>query len=357
MNWTIDKTARERAYRQLYRQIRGDIISGKLPRGTKLPSKRLLADELGISIITVEHALALLTDEGCLESRPRSGFYVSFGGLPQQEKRRRPSLSAMQAPPEAPEDFPFALWAKTMRNVLSEYGERILSRVPGTGSPELKSAIADWMARSRGLSLDPERMIIGSGAEYLYSLVAQLLGPGCPVALENPSYEKIRKVYEANGAVCEWLAMGADGILSEELERCRAALLHVTPYHSYPSGVTASAAKKHEYAVWAKKNGSYLAEDDYDSEFAAGSLPAETLISLLPEQVIYINSFSKTLAPAIRTGFMVLPEKLHEKYRQTLDFYSCTVPVFDQIVLAEFIRGGHLERYVNRRRRKQRAGL
>ncbi len=357
MNWKIDPDRKEAAYLQLYRQIRADIVSGALTPETKLPSKRTLAEELGVSVITVEHALELLTDEAYITARPRSGFYVSFGGLRQTVQRRPAAISQMQAPPDAPADFPFSLWARTMRSVLSEYGERILSSAPGTGCPELKSAIAEWMARSRGLLLDPERILIGSGAEYLYGLVVQLLGRKSLFALEDPCYEKIRQVYEANGAVCEFLKMGPDGILPEELARSRASLLHVTPYHSYPSGVTASAAKRHEYTAWAKARQAYLVEDDYDSEFAMLRMPAETLLSLLPERVIYINTFSKTLAPAIRTGFMVLPTALNEKYRAELDFYSCTVPVFDQLVLAEFIRAGHLERMIGRRRRALRTGL
>ena len=128
----------------------------------------------------------------------------------------------------------------------------------------------------------------------------------------------------------------------------------MTPFHSYPSGVTATAAKRHEYAAWARERGAVIVEDDYDSELASPTRRIETIFSLAPERVIYLNTFSKTLAPAMRTGFMVLPEALNEEYRARLDFYSCTVPVYDQYVLAAFLEGGHLERYINRRRRKLR---
>ena len=148
--------------------------------------------------------------------------------------------------------------------------------------------------------------------------------------------------------------MGEDGIRSEALQRCGAGVLHVTPFHSYPSGVTASAAKRREYAAWAGERQSVIIEDDYDSEFASVTGQIETIFSLAPERVIYVNTFSKILAPAMRTGFLVLPEALEERYRQRLDFYSCTVPIYDQYVLAEFIRQGHMERYINRRRRKLR---
>ena len=204
------------------------------------------------------------------------------------------------------------------------------------------------------MRITPGQIVIGSGAEYLYSLVVQLLGNHCVFALENPCYSKIRLVYEANGASCELLTMGSDGILSSELSACRADALHITPFHSYPSGVTASAAKRHEYAVWAREHHSVIVEDDYDSAFASLSRQIETVFSIAPEQVIYINTFSKLLAPAIRTGFMVLPRHMLELYQQKLGFYSCTVPVFEQLVLASFIEEGHMERYINRRKRKLR---
>ena len=131
-------------------------------------------------------------------------------------------------------------------------------------------------------------------------------------------------------------------------------MLHVTPFHSYPSGVTATAAKRHEYAAWARERGAVIVEDDYDSELASPTRHIETICSLAPECVIYLNTFSKTIAPAMRTGYMVLPEALDGLYRERLEFYSCSVPVYDQFVLAAFLNGGHLERYINRRRRAER---
>ena len=158
-------------------------------------------------------------------------------------------------------------------------------------------------------------------------------------------------MYEANGVECTELAMGEDGIISSELSGCAAGVLHVTPFNSYPSHVTAPASKRHEYARWARAHGAYIVEDDYDSEFSSVTRQIDTIYSLAPEQVIYVNTFSKTLAPAMRTAYMVLPEELMAEYTRRLGFYSCTVPAFEQYVLAEFINGGELERYINRRRR------
>ena len=353
MRYVIEKHGAESAYWQLYTQLRREILSGEIPRGLRLPSKRLLAEELGVSVITVEHAYALLVDEGYAEARPRSGYYAAFGGPAGSSPAPRASLADMSAGHRAPEDFPFSTLARTMRTVLSEYDRRILDKSPNRGCRELREALCAWLRRSRGLELSPEQIVVGSGAEYLYGLVVQLLGRDVVYGLEEPCYETIRRVYEANGARCEALRMGPDGIESAALQVSKAGVLHVTPFHSYPSGVTASAAKRHEYAAWARARDAVIVEDDYDAELASPTRQIETIASLAPERVIYMNSFSKLLAPAMRTAFMVLPEALNEEYRQRLDFYSCSVPVYDQYVLSAFINGGHLERYINRRRRQQ----
>ena len=329
MKYTIDRAARKSAYMQIYEQLKADIVSGVIPRGTKLPSKRLLAGELGVSLVTVEHALNLLVDEGYAEARERSGLYACFGGAAGNE----------------------------MRRVLTEYDRRLLERSPGGGVPELRQSIAAYIARSRGLTVSPERILVGAGAEYLYSLIAQFFGQGIRIALEDPCYSRIRQVYEANGARCFGLPMGADGILSAALSDCEAEVLHVTPFNSYPSHVTASASKRHEYAAWARARESFIVEDDYDAELASVTKQIETICSLAPERVLYLNTFSRSFAPSMRTAYLVLPEGLVEPWRQKLGFYACAVPVFEQYVLAEFLNSGELERYINRRRRKLRQGI
>ncbi|MBQ2960975.1 MAG: PLP-dependent aminotransferase family protein [Oscillospiraceae bacterium] len=353
MKYFIDRESKESAYMQLYRQLRRDIISGEIVRGSKLPSKRLVAGELGISLVTVEHAYALLLDEGYAESRERSGYFAAFGGETRQEKAL-PPIAAEQSLSDVPEDFPFSALAKTMRRVLTEYDRRILIKSPGSGCIELRSAIAAYLERSRGIDVSPEQIVIGSGAEYLYSMIVQLLGRETTIAHEEPCYERIVQVYEANGASCMPLTMGEDGILSSALAGCQAGALHVSPFNSYPSRVTASASKRHEYAAWAAEKGSLIVEDDYDSEFSSVTKHIDTIYSIAPENTIYLNTFTRTLVPSIRTAYMVLPKRLLGQYQQKLGFYSCTVPVFEQFVLAEYINSGELECYINRRRRKMR---
>ena len=351
-------------YMKLYIALREKITKGLYGLGDKLPSKRQLADESGYSVITVEHAYELLVEEGYVESRERSGYFVIYkesdaypvGYKNESLQRKAAEPAILERREEGEQDlFPFSAFAKTMRAVLSTWGKKILNPSPGKGCMEFREALSVYLARSRNMNVSPEQILIGSGAEYLYGLNVQVLGRHRTYALENPSYHKIRRVYEAGGAPVEFLNMGNDGILTKELEKSRASVLHVTPFNSYPSGITASASKRVEYIRWAKDRHGYIIEDDFDSEFTLLSKPEDTLFSLSPEEgVIYMNSFSKTIAPSMRVGYLVLPENLMELYEEKVGFYSCTVPVFDQLVLAEFIGSGQFERHINRVRRRRR---
>ena len=357
MKYRIEKDSPQSAYLQLYHQLRGDIVSGVYPNGKKLPSKRLLAEQTGVSVITVEHAYAILCDEGYLEPRERSGYFVSYSAADCFPVAEPDSVRQLPSARDLADDFPFSVLAKTMRRVLSEYGESILVKSPNNGCTELRKAIAAYLARCRGINVAPSQIVIGSGAEYLYGLIVQLLGRERVFALENPSYEKIRRVYLANGVTCDMLRLGSDGIRTSELARTDASVLHVTPFHSFPSGITASAGKRSEYIRWAHSRDGYIVEDDFDSEFTLSSKAEDTLFSLEPKRsVLYLNTFSKTIAPSMRLGYMVLPESLTDAFEQSVGFYSCTVPVFEQYVLAELLSNGDFERHINRVRRRRRKG-
>ena len=356
MRYSILPSSGKAAYMQLYEQLRKDIVGGVWPFGTKLPSKRLLAEETGVSVITVEHTYAILCGEGYIEARQRSGYFVVY--------REGDLLSAAEAPRRFPihpprlhngkSEFPYTVLAKTMRRVLADYGEQILEKSPNQGCPELRSAIAAYLARSNGMDVSPEQIMIGAGAEYLYGLIVQLLGKDRVFGLEDPSYEKIRRVYEANGAVCDLLKLGQEGIESVALENTRATVLHITPFNSFPSGITASASKRQEYLRWAEKRKGYLIEDNYDSEMTVSKKYEDTVFSLSRQRVLYLNTFSKTISPSLRIGYMVLPEHLTEPFDRKLGFYSCTVPTLMQYVLAELINNGAFERQINRVRRNKR---
>ena len=394
MNQREDKSK----YYYLYSAIKEDILSGTLKKNEKLPSKRSLAEHLGVSLITVENAYQMLKDEGYIESRERSGYYVTelklLGKKVKVEKelellgrRQRKQLLFLSNEQGEKEEllrkqtkmhtqekvlFPESVYFKTVRSVLTEYGSELLEKSPNEGCAILRNAIAKYLLRYRGIFAQPEQIIIGSGAEHLYSTVVRMFGNDKVYGLENPSYQQIRMVYEGMGASCEMLQMGKEGILSTELEKTQADILHVTPFHSYPSGVTATVRKRHDYLEWVKNvspncsriglddeqsihgkmHERIIIEDDFDSEFFMPGKPIDTLYMLDDNQsVIYLNTFSKSLSPSIRIGYMILPEKYLEVYRGKMGDFSCTVPVLDQYVLAEFIDQGHFEQHLNRVRR------
>lgn len=356
MRYVIEKKAAEPAYLQLYRQLRQDILQGVYPYGTKLPSKRTIAMETELSTITVEHTYGLLCDEGYAEARERSGYFVLFrtddGFAAAPSEGLQFFRSASQTQESA---FPVSVLAKTMRRVINDLGEGILQKSPNEGIPELRQAIAQYLRRSRGIQAEPEQIIIGSGSEYLYGLTVELLGRDRVYGMESPSYNKIRQVYEAADVRFEMLPLGRDGIASKALAVTEADVLHITPYRSFPSGVTASASKRHEYLRWAGRPGNYIIEDDFESEFSVSSKPVDTLFSHAPgDNVIYMNTFSKTVSAGMRVGYMVLPKHLVAIFQEKLGFYSCTVPTFEQFVLAALISGGDFERHINRVRRQKR---
>lgn len=363
MNFTLNEKSTIPAYLQLYEKIKRDIHNGAYPYNSKLPSKRTMAAETGLSTVTVEHSYALLCEEGYIEAKERSGFFVKFrfdDGFIESAHRTipHPPMPMYTNTPDALPRFPFSVLCKTMRRVMNEYGETILEKSPNQGCPELCQAIKEHLTRNRGIEAKTEQIIIGSGAEYLYNLIVGLFGRNHIFALEAPSYQKIEQVYRAAGAVCDLLPLGADGIESRALANTKATVLHISPYRSFPSGITASASKKHEYLRWAEKVHGYIVEDDFESEFSVSGKPEETLFSLSQsQQVIYMNTFSKTISPALRIGYMILPLDLLPAFQDKLGFYSCTVPTFEQLVLAELISGGDFERHINRVRRAKRKVL
>ena len=345
------------AYLTLYESLREEIISGVRPFGSRLPSRRELARERGVSAVTAEHSVELLCEEGYAEPRPRSGCYVVYresDGFVQPSVRPDHRLSPA-APAPGRNTFPFPTLAKIMRRVLSEYGEEILVRPPHTGCKELREALSSYLARNRGIRVQPEQIVIGAGAEYLYGLVVELLGSGRIYGIESPSYQKIEQVYRSRGVQVESCPLGKDGILSETLRNTSASVLHITPFRSFPSGVTATASKRREYLLWADDPDRYIVEDDYESEFSLLRKPEETLFAGTDRQnVIYLNTFSRTVSPSFRVGYMVLPPALLPVFESRVGFYSCTVPAFEQYVLAELISGGEFERHINRIRRRER---
>ncbi len=344
-------------YFEIYNDIKHRILNKGYAHGEKLPSKRITADKYGCSVVTVESAYAMLTDEGYIEPKERSGYFVCKIDAFHTDEPREFEIEHLEEHTQGQKspDFEYSLWFKTIRKVISERGEELFIKAPSMGCAVLRNVLADYLYTSRAMAVKPKSIVIGSGAEQLYEIAVKLLGRDKIFGIEDPSYSKIEAVYSGAGANIKKLKMGKDGIDSRELSGSGIDVLHVTPYRSFPTDVTTSVQKKYEYLNFAGTD-KYIVEDDFNSEFYKPGQPAQTLYSLDKHQrVIYINTFSKSLSPSMRIGYMILPEGLLETYGRVLGEFSCSVPVLDQYVLAEYISSGNFVRHLNRIRRKSRA--
>ena len=258
-------------------------------------------------------------------------------------------LSGNRTPAER---FPFTVWARLMRATVNSLGSELLQPPPCGGVRPLREAIAAHLQSFRGMQVDPECVIVGAGTEYLYGLLIQLLGRDRVYCLENPGYRKVAQVYRAGGAECRWAPLDDDGMTVAGLEAAGADVAHISPTHHFPTGITMPVGRRYELLAWAAaKEGRYIIEDDYDSEFRLTGRPIPSLQSIdRGGRVIYMNTFSKTLASTVRISYMVLPPQLAAEYNGRLSFYACTVSNFEQYTLASFIGDGYFEKHLNRMR-------
>ena len=258
-------------------------------------------------------------------------------------------LSGNRAPEER---FPFTVWARLLRNTINSLGSELLLPSPCGGVRPLREAIATHLQSFRGMRVDPDRIIVGAGTEYLYGLLIQLLGRDRIYCLENPGYRKAAQIYRSNGAACRWAPLDDGGMTVAGLEAAEADVAHISPTHHFPTGITMPVGRRYELLAWAaEQEGRYIIEDDYDSEFRLTGRPIPSLESIDRNgRVIYMNTFSKTLASTVRISYMVLPPQLAERYYERLSFYSCTVSNFEQYTLASFIGDGYFEKHLNRMR-------
>ncbi len=346
-------------YEALYRCIRGDILSGKLAAGEKLPSKRALSAHLEVSKITVEAAYNQLAAEGYIVAREKVGYFVeAVDTVPQparQEKRpavcpKEPQPALLDLTANTPAKFPFTVWSRLQRETLLDFGHNLLEPVPHQGVEALRQAIAGHLAGFRGMQVDPENIVIGAGTDFLYNLLLQLLGQDKIYALEEPGYGKIRRIYDAAGAKSIPAPMDSQGVIPEAIGV--ADVLHISPSHHFPTGLITPLQRRQALLRWAREGEKWIIEDDYDSEFRFDAHPMSAMYTPQADgRVIYMNSFSKSLAPSIRMGYMVLPQELMAQFREKLGFYSCTVSGFEQHTLARFLSQGHFEKHINRMRK------
>lgn len=362
-----------RLYEQIYAHIKKEIQEGRLLFGERLPSARFLADYLQISRSTVDYAYGQLLAEGYIEAVPRKGYFVcsmeELFQLKGQEAQSRPVL-ARPAPLSPKEEekgilfdfspheidmsgFPFSVWKKLTKQILTCANSDLFARGEAQGDYGLRLSISRYLHASRGVNCAPEQLIVGAGNDYLLMLLEKILGQRVRIAMDNPTYQRSYGIFRSFAYDIVALEMDESGMRAQDLEREKVQAAYVMPSHQFPTGLVMPIRRRLELLKWAAKAPErYLIEDDYDSEFRFRGKPIPALqASDELGKVIYLGSFSKAIAPAIRISFMVLPPPLLEAYRASCAFYSCTVSRIDQSILNEFIKNGYFERHLNKMRK------
>ena len=354
-------------YQQLRDSIAAEIRLGHLRAGDRLPGKRSLASQLAVAVNTVDTAYQMLVAEGYLESRPKSGFFV----LPYTDTLKPPVPQETIFHRTAPAFrfdlstgsvdtalFPFRTWGRIQKDLLYS-GSELLSHGHRMGDENLRSAIAEYLRAYRGVECSSSQIVVGAGMEYLLGLVAQLF-QGSTAAIENPGYLRSRTILENCGVTCRCAAIDEGGLSVKSLEECGADLCYVTPSHHFPTGVTMPAGRRSQLLQWAtKQSGRYILEDDYDAEFRFDMRPLPSLQGMAGPNgpVIYLCTFSKSLAPSIRIACMVLPTSLLPRYLAMFGSYSNTVSRFEQQTLHRFLTEGYFTRHLARMRKSYRSRM
>lgn len=367
-------------YEKIYEYIKNEIVDGKISKGEKLPSTRLLAKNLSVSRSTVELAYDQLLAEGYIEAEPYRGYFVCDVEALYQLEQRNHMQEKLQAGQDwqpgwkteikhgagsskqkeidfSPytidtQNFPYNVWRKLHKNVLLDDREEILLSGDGQGDHELRMAIADYLHQARGVNCVAEQIIIGAGNEYLELLLAQVLGEKKTVLMDDPTYLQAYRTFSNMGYLVKNIPAEQGSMPIEAVRRENADILYVMPSHQFPLGTVMPLKQRLELLKWAsEKEGRYLIEDDHDSEYRYKGKPIPSLQSIdHEEKVIYLGTFSKSIAPSLRISYMVLPQHLLKNYQNFCGFYSTTVSKIQQEVLCGFIRGGYFGRHLNKMR-------
>lgn len=383
LTYDLDEKGDDSLYFYLYKCIKIDIERGIIAPGARLPSKRKLASNLNVGLITVEAAYQQLSAEGYIESIERRGYFANdvFGNKSNASSQALNSLKDKQANNFKKEleknnkqkeeiiefdltgsgvlqkSFPMATWAKCVRDTLSQENESTLTEeVENTGAPALREQIARHLFETRGLDANPDNIVVGSGAQTLYNLLIQLIGRDRKVALEDPGYSRLTNIYEKNDLKVAYAGMDENGVCVKEVRETNANLLHIMPSHQFPTGIVTSIGRRYELLGWANEGDNrFIIEDDYDCEFRLEGRPIPTLQGIdASGKVIYSNTFTKSLGSAFRIAYLVLPDTLAHKWKNDFSFYSCTVPALDQLALARFMEKGDFERHISRTKKQAR---
>ena len=354
-------------FQQLVNQLRDKITQGELAGGSRLGSSRDLARSLAISRTIVLEAFEQLRMEGYLEGRPGSGTYVrselllplSAAGPPARDAPRRTADSAtdlLSFVPGLPDTdlFPRRKWLDCYRRAVEYADTRDLSYAPPGGRRDLRETLAKELYRTKGIHTNPESIFITAGSSQAIAMLAQCF-PSPRVALEDPQAEFVYRIFRDLGCGLSLIPVDEQGIVDTLIPNAPVDLLYTTPSHQFPLGGTLSAERRITLLQKAKELGAWIVEDDFDSEFRYLGRPITPLQVMAPERVVYIGSFSKTVSPALRLGFAVLPPGLVQPMRNVAERRDLWLEGLQQKAMALFIREGHLERHIARAHRAYRA--
>ena len=351
-------------YEQIYRYIKEDIQKGRIGAKEKLPSSRALSAHLEVSRSTVDLAYGQLLAEGYLESAPCRGYYACS----MEELYRLVPDTEMQEPKDTGktfaydydftpngidlDSFPYGIWRKISRNILIDDKKELFRLGDPKGERELRETIRSYLHQARGVNCSPEQVVLGAGNDYLLLLLSAVLGTGHRIAMETPTYKHAYRIFEQLGFLLSTVPADAQGMQVDQLQKTGADIAYVMPSHQYPLGIVMPIKRRLELLAWAEeRKGRYLIEDDYDSEFRYKGKPIPSLQgSDSGGRVIYMGTFSKSIAPAIRISYLVLPRELLRLCEEKLCLFSSTVSRIDQMILNTFIKEGHFERHLNRMR-------
>jgi Transcriptional regulators containing a DNA-binding HTH domain and an aminotransferase domain (MocR family) and their eukaryotic orthologs len=366
----IDKTSEIPLIKQVYQQIRSLILDGELKAGEKLPATRELAAHINVSRNVIIEAYELLIAEGYIVSSPGSGTYIAEGVFlegTRPETRPQTGLSCHCEPKSGKIDFrsgipdlqllPRKKWSQLEHQICLDSPAGIFGYDFPEGRLELRTALCRYLKKSRGVNCGPEQIIVTCGAvQALFILTKALLTPESSYIIEDPIHREIRHLFEVGSNCIFPVPLDESGIRTDLLpQNIKPALIMLTPSHQYPLGVILPAQRRIELIQYARVNGCYIIEDDYDSEFRYQGPPISSLQGLDPDRVVYIGSFSKILFPALRLGYMILPPVLVERCRDLKHLQDNHAPILAQLTLARFIEGGYLERHIAKMKKIYRA--
>lgn len=359
----LQQDAEKPLYLQIYEHIKTEIINGNISSDFRLPSKRQLSTHLQCSLNTVQTAYSQLISEGYILSVVKKGYFAckldnvvhlkTAFSYSEKNSMILPSYKYdFSYHGVDKESFPFSTWRKISKDEINEYAVDLLKIGEPQGNLELRSCIANYLHHSRGVECNPAQIIVSSGTEFLLQQLIQLFDKNCTFAIENPGYEKLNHIFKSNRAHFIPVSVDENGISLKELAESKADIVCVTPSHQFPTGNIMPVNRRINLLNWAhEKDERYIIEDDYDSEFKYSGKPIPSLQGLdKGKKVIYMGAFSKSLSPALRVSYMVLPEQLLNEYIEKLSFYICPVPAIEQKILSRFIKDGYFERHLNKMR-------